>query len=71
MDGWFETQFFRIYNEENVDILGETYSQVVTDYVNNFAINYLTLITGGQGFKFGENTRIDSRNDYRNIQLQE
>ena len=38
-DGWFETQFFRLYNEENLDILGETYSQVVTDYVNNFPVD--------------------------------
>ena len=37
-DGWFETQFFRIYNEEHVDILGETYSQVISDYIDNFPI---------------------------------
>jgi hypothetical protein len=37
-DGWFETQFFRLYNEENIDILGETYGQTVTDYVNNFPV---------------------------------
>ena len=37
-DGWFETQFFRLYNEENIDVLGETYSQTVTDYVNNFPV---------------------------------
>jgi len=39
LDGWFETQFFRIYNEENIDILGATYGQVVTDYVNNFPVH--------------------------------
>ncbi len=38
LDGWFETQFFRIYNEENVEVLGETYSQVLTDYVNTFPV---------------------------------
>jgi hypothetical protein len=37
-DGWFETQFFRLYNEEKIDILGETYGQLVTDYVNNFPV---------------------------------
>ena len=37
-DGWFETQFFRLYNEENIDFLGETYGQTVTDYVNNFPV---------------------------------
>jgi len=39
-DGWFETQFFRLYNEENLDILGETYGQTLTDYVNNFPVYY-------------------------------
>ncbi|MCK4416301.1 MAG: hypothetical protein KAU84_04025, partial [Thermoplasmatales archaeon] len=38
LDGWFETQFFRLYNEENINILGETYGQAVTDYVNNFPV---------------------------------
>ncbi|MBU0498395.1 MAG: hypothetical protein KKC68_00680 [Candidatus Thermoplasmatota archaeon] len=37
-DGWFETQFFRIYNEEHIDILGETYSQVCSDYIDNFSV---------------------------------
>ena len=37
-DGWFETEFFRLYNEEGIDILGETYGQVVSDYVNNFPV---------------------------------
>ena len=38
LDGWFETQFFRLYNEENIEILGETYGQTVTNYVNNFQV---------------------------------
>ena len=38
LDGWFETQFFRLYNEEHLDFLGETYSQVITDYVNSFPV---------------------------------
>lgn len=38
LDGWFETQFFRLYNEENIDILGETYGQTVTDYVTSFPV---------------------------------
>jgi hypothetical protein len=36
MDGWFETQFFKIYNQDKIDILGQTYSQVITNYVNSF-----------------------------------
>jgi len=38
-DGWFETQFFRLYKEENIDILGETYGQTVTDYAINFPVD--------------------------------
>jgi len=38
LDGWFETQFFRLYNDENIDILGETYGQTITDYVNTFPV---------------------------------
>jgi len=37
-DGWFETQFFRLYKQENIDVLGETYSQTVTDYVTTFPV---------------------------------
>jgi len=36
MDGWFENQFFKLYNIDKVDILGQTYSQTITDYVHNF-----------------------------------
>lgn len=36
MDGWFETQFLKLYNIDNIDILGQTYSQAITAYVNNF-----------------------------------
>ena len=36
-DGWFETEFFRLYAQENIDILGETYGQIVTEYVQNFS----------------------------------
>jgi hypothetical protein len=38
VDGWFETQFFRLYNEEEIDILGVTYGQVVSDYVITFPV---------------------------------
>ena len=37
-DGWFETHFFKLYNKENLDILGETYGQTVTDYVEKFPV---------------------------------
>lgn len=38
LDGWFELQFFKLYSQDNVDILGQTYSQTITDYVNNFPV---------------------------------
>jgi hypothetical protein len=37
-DGWFETQFFRLYQQENIDILGQTYAQTITDYIQTFPV---------------------------------
>ena len=37
-DGWFETEFFRQYGQENVSILGEAYGQTVRNYIHNFSI---------------------------------
>lgn len=37
-DGWFETQFFRLYSEEKIDMLGATYAQVCADYCSNFPV---------------------------------
>jgi hypothetical protein len=39
LDGWFETEFFRLYNQENLTILGQTYDQVLTGYVQNFPVD--------------------------------
>jgi hypothetical protein len=38
LDGWFETQLFRLYSEEHIDILGETYTQLITNYINQFPV---------------------------------
>jgi hypothetical protein len=38
-DGWFETQFFRIYHDDHVDVLGQTYDQVVSNYVHSFPVD--------------------------------
>jgi hypothetical protein len=37
-DGWFETQFFRLYHDEGFDVLGETYGQTVADYIEGFPV---------------------------------
>ena len=37
-DGWFEIEFFRLYADENMDILGENYWQTVTNYNDNFPV---------------------------------
>jgi hypothetical protein len=34
--GWIDPEFFRIYSEENQDILGVVYGQSISNYVNNF-----------------------------------
>ena len=38
-DGWFEVEFFRLYNQENMTILGQTYDTVVTGYIHNFPVD--------------------------------
>jgi len=38
-DGWFEVEFFRLYNQETLMVLGETYSNVVTGYVHTFPVD--------------------------------
>jgi len=39
LDGWFETQFFKLYNQDHIDILGQTYSQTITNYALNFPVD--------------------------------
>ncbi len=36
LGGWLWPEFFRIYNEEGVNILGEAYSQTFTNYIEHF-----------------------------------
>jgi hypothetical protein len=35
-DGWFEINFFHLYNQDNVKVLGQTYDQDITEYVTAF-----------------------------------
>jgi len=37
-DGWFETEFFRLYSKENITVLGEIYGQTVKGYVEQFPV---------------------------------
>lgn len=39
LGGWIETHFFEVYNN-SIDILGETYSETIKDYLNKFPINW-------------------------------
>ncbi len=39
LDGWFEVEFFRLYNQENITILGQTYDQTVAGYIQNFPVD--------------------------------
>jgi len=36
LSGWINSEFFRIYSEENQKILGKTYSQTIASYATNF-----------------------------------
>jgi hypothetical protein len=40
-DGWITIEFFKQYGEEGFDILGETYSQTLTSYLNSFDMENL------------------------------
>jgi hypothetical protein len=35
-DGWFEINFFKLYSQDHVVVLGQTYDQDVTGYVTSF-----------------------------------
>jgi hypothetical protein len=37
-DGWLELEFFRLYNQENMTFLGQTYSQAVAGYIQHFPV---------------------------------
>ena len=39
LGGWIESHFFQVYGEQGKEILGETWGQTVTDYVNTFPCN--------------------------------
>lgn len=39
LDGWFEVEFFRVYNQENITILGQVYDQVLSAYIQNFPVD--------------------------------
>jgi len=36
LSGWINSEFFRIYSEENQKTLGITYSQTIASYATNF-----------------------------------
>jgi hypothetical protein len=38
-DGWLETQFFKLYHDDHVSVLGQTYDQTVTNYVHTFPVD--------------------------------
>jgi hypothetical protein len=38
-DGWLETQFFKLYHDDHITVLGQTYDQAVTNYVHTFPVD--------------------------------
>jgi hypothetical protein len=38
-DGWLELEFFRLYNQDNITMLGQTYYQAVTGYIDSFPVD--------------------------------
>ncbi len=40
LGGWIESHFFEVYHYDSIRILGETYGQTLTDYLNQFPIDW-------------------------------
>jgi hypothetical protein len=40
LDGWLEPQFFHVYHDENISILGQTHGTALTNYLNTFPIDW-------------------------------
>jgi len=40
LGGWIEGHFFEVYNDSGIDILGETHGTTITDYLNEFLIDW-------------------------------
>ena len=59
-DGWLEPHFFELYNREGIDILGETHGQALTDYLNQFPIDWNT--------KLGEREKTATFYDCKTVQ---
>ena len=38
-DGWLELEFFRLYNQDNITILGQTYYQAASGYLQEFPVD--------------------------------
>jgi hypothetical protein len=38
-DGWLELEFFRLYNQHNITMLGQTYYQAMKGYTQNFPVS--------------------------------
>ena len=36
LDGWLELRFFQLYNQEQIDVLGDLHSEAMKDYLNTF-----------------------------------
>lgn len=39
-DGWLEPHFFKLYNHDNIEILGQVHGQTLIDYLNQFPIDW-------------------------------
>jgi hypothetical protein len=40
LGGWLEPHFFEVYHDENYTVLGEMHGQTITNYLNQFPINW-------------------------------
>ncbi len=40
LDGWLELRFFQLYNQEQVDVLGDMHSGAIKDYLHTFICSH-------------------------------
>jgi hypothetical protein len=60
LDGWMESHFFKVYHDDGKTRLGETHGQTLTDYLNQFPINW--------GMNWADHEQAPSLVDCKSVQ---
>jgi hypothetical protein len=60
LGGWIETHFFKVYNHDEKNILGETHGQTIHDYLEQFPIYW--------GMNWEDNEQYSTLVDVKTVQ---